>query len=256
MLSLRASHQIFFGISALLFLVSTAFTIHGCTAMMDGMPMPGGWTMSMTWMPGQNGVRAMLSFLGMWVTMMIAMMLPSLLPMLWRYRQVVGGKGPVRLELLTALAATGYFLVWVALGIAAFPIGVALAALAMQYPVLAEAVPVSVGAVILVVGALQFTTWKSHHLACCRSATPAVPSTGVVAALRYGLRLGRHCATCCSNLTLLLLVVGIMDLRVMAVVTVAMTAERLAGERMARAIGAVVAGAGLFLTLQATGVQL
>ena len=47
----------------------------------------------------------------------------------------------------------------------------------------------------------------------------------------------------------ILLVVGVMDLRAMAVVTAAITAERLApaGDRVARAIGVVVIGAGLFL---------
>jgi predicted metal-binding membrane protein len=37
--------------------------------------------------------RAAASFLGMWVVMMVAMMLPSLVPMLWRYRQAVGRAG-------------------------------------------------------------------------------------------------------------------------------------------------------------------
>jgi predicted metal-binding membrane protein len=48
-----------------------------------------------------------------------------------------------------------------------------------------------------------------------------------------------------------------MDLYAMAIVTVAVTAERLApaGERVARAIGAVVVGAGLFLILRAGGVR-
>ena len=48
--------------------------------------------MSMTWMrtPGQTWPGAAASFLGMWVVMMVAMMLPSLVPMLWRYRQAVG----------------------------------------------------------------------------------------------------------------------------------------------------------------------
>ena len=56
---------------------------------MGEMPMPGGWTMSMAWMrmPGQTWPGAAASFLGMWVVMMVAMMLPSLVPMLWRYRQ-------------------------------------------------------------------------------------------------------------------------------------------------------------------------
>jgi hypothetical protein len=46
-----------------------------------------------------------------------------------------------------------------------------------------------------------------------------------------------------------------MDLRPMAVVTAAITVERLspAGERVARAIGAVVVGAGLFLIARAAG---
>jgi predicted metal-binding membrane protein len=50
-------------------------------------------------------------------------------------------------------------------------------------------------------------------------------------------------------MTAILLVIGVMDLRVMAVVTAAITVERLApaGVRVARAIGVVVVGAGLFL---------
>jgi predicted metal-binding membrane protein len=52
-----------------------------------------------------------------------------------------------------------------------------------------------------------------------------------------------------------LLVVGVMDLRAMALVTAAITVERLApaGEYVARVLGAVVAGAGLFLIAGASG---
>lgn len=248
-----ASRQIFFGVSVLLFLVSAAFTIHLCSQVMDGMPMPGGWTMSMTWMPAQNGPRAMLSFLGMWMTMMVAMMLPSLVPMLWRTRQALGQKDAQHLDELTALVGTGYFLAWAAFGIAAYPIGVELAALTMQYPALAQAVPAIIGAVILFTGVFQFTAFKSRHLACCRTALPRIPLIGAFGALRHGFNLGLHCVACCSNFTLLLLVAGLMDLRVMAFVTVAMAAERLAGERVARAIGVVVAAAALLLILRAAG---
>jgi hypothetical protein len=47
-----------------------------------------------------------------------------------------------------------------------------------------------------------------------------------------------------------------MDLRAMALVTSAVTAERLApaGEQVALAIGIIAAGAGLFLVAQAAGV--
>jgi hypothetical protein len=46
-----------------------------------------------------------------------------------------------------------------------------------------------------------------------------------------------------------------MDLRAMALITAAITAERVApaGERLARAIGAVAAGTGLFLIARAAG---
>ena len=68
-------------------------------------------------------------------------------------------------------------------------------------------------------------------------------------AWRYGLRHGLHCSCCCAGLTAMLLVIGVTDLRAMAVIATAITAERLApaGERVARAIGAVVVAAGLLL---------
>src|SRR5262249_58235486 len=110
-----------------------------------------GWTMSMAWMrmPGQTWPAAAASFLGMWVVMMVAMMLPSLVPMLRRYREAVARTGETRLGRLTVLVAVGYFFVWTVFVVAAFPFGVVLAAIEMQQPALARAVPVAVGVVIL-----------------------------------------------------------------------------------------------------------
>src|SRR6185503_7778831 len=147
MASEPTSTRAFFGVSALLFAASAAVTIAWCASMseMGGMPMPGDWTMSMAWMrmPGQTWPGAAASFLGMWVVMMVAMMLPSLIPMLWRYRQAVGRTGEARLGRMTALVGVGYFVVWTVFGMAAFPLGVALAALEMQQPALARAVPIA-----------------------------------------------------------------------------------------------------------------
>jgi predicted metal-binding membrane protein len=134
---------------------------------------------------------------------------------------------------------------------------VTLAAVEMRLPALAHAVPIAGGVVLLIAGALQFTAWKAHHLACCRAAPedgrtlPAVAG----AAWRHGMRLGLHCSYACAGLTAILLVIGVMDLRAMALVMAAITAERLApdGARVARAIGAVALAAGLFLIAQAAG---
>jgi predicted metal-binding membrane protein len=127
----------------------------------------------------------------------------------------------------------------------------------MQRPEVSSAVPLAVGVVVLIAGALQFTAWKARHLACCvelpgRGRTlPADAAT----AWRHGVRLGLHCTRCCAGLIAILLVIGVMDLRAMAVVAAAITVERLtpAGRRIAQAIGAVVVGAGLFLIARAAG---
>jgi predicted metal-binding membrane protein len=221
------------------------------------MLMPGGWMMSMAWMrmPGQTWLGAATSFLAMWVVMMVAMMLPSLVPMLLRYRQAVGTAGTAHLGGLTALVGAGYFSIWAVFGLAAFALGAALAGVAMRLPAVARAVPTTVGAVVLIAGLLQFTAWKARQLDCCRE----TPGRGgglqadAVTAWRYGMRLGLHCCCCCCGLTVSLLVIGVMDLRAMAVTTAAVNVERLAGDRAARAVGAAVTAAALALIAREAG---
>jgi predicted metal-binding membrane protein len=261
MASKRASQQAFLGVSALLFLVAMVVTIVWCASMsaMGRMSMPGGWTMSMVWMrmPGQTWSSAAASFVCMWIVMMVAMMLPSLVPMLARYRHAVERTPETRLDLRTAVVGVGYFFVWAVFGMAVFPAGVGLAAIAMQQSALARAVPIGVGVVVLIAGALQFTAWKARHLRCCREA-PGRGSTlpaDAGTAWRHGLRLGLQCCQCCAGLMVILLVIDLMDLRAMAVMGAAITLERLApaGERVARVIGAVAIGAGLYLVARAAG---
>ena len=264
MVSEFAPRQVFSGLSALLLVIwvaSAALTTVWCASMsaMGGMPMPGGWTMSMTWMrmPGQSWPGAAASFLGMWLVMMVAMMLPSLGPMLVRYQRAVAATAERRVTLLTCVVGSGYFFVWLLFGLAAFPLGAALAEIEMRAPTIARAAPIAVGVVVLIVGAFQFTTWKARHLACCRGEHDRgqPPESAVGAAWRHGLRLGLECCYCCGSLMVLLLVGGVMDIGAMSVVTLAVTVERLApdGERVARSVGFAVVGAGLLLIARAAG---
>jgi len=156
-------------------------------------------------MPGHTWLGAAASFLAMWVVMMVAMMLPSLVPTLWRYRRA--GLGP-----MTALVGVGYFAVWTGFGMVAYLLGVALP----------RPAPIAVGVVVLMAGVLQFTAWKARHLACCRDAR-----TGGRTAWQHGLSLGLHCSQCCLGLMAILLVLGVMDRRAMAIVAAAITVERL-----------------------------
>ena len=226
---------------------------------MNAMPMAGGAATSMMWMrmPGQSWVGAMTSFVAMWTVMMVAMMLPSLVPMLSRYRQAIGMSRAARLGVLTMVVAMGYFAVWSALGAAIFPLGAVLAAAQMRLPTVARAVPVATGVVLLLAGVVQLSAWKARHLAFGRvaaSGAHALPS-GVGTAWKHGVCLGIHCSYCCAGLTASFLALGVMDLRVMAVVTAATTAERLApaGARVARAVGIVGIVTGTLLIARAVG---
>ena len=256
----RSSEAAFVGVCALLFAITATLTIAWGVSMSGmGMPMPGGWTMSMAWMrmPGQTWLAAATSFLGMWVAMMVAMMLPSVVSMLRRYRRAVSKTSAAPLGRLTAIVGAGYLAVWSVFGIAAFALGLAIAELEMQQAAVARAVPIAVGVVVLTAGALQFSAWKGHHLACCREAPgqgrtlPADAGT----AWRHGLHLGLHCNQCCTGPMAILLVIGLMDLRAMVVVAAAITAERLApaGDRVAQLTGAVFVGAGVVLIARAAG---
>ncbi len=189
--------------------------------------------MSAMSMPGQTWLGAAASFLVMWIVMMVAMMLPSLVPTLRRYHKAGLGR-------LTALVGVGYFAVWTVFGMVAYLLGVALP----------RATPIAIGVVVLMAGFLQFTAWKARHLACCREARARGRS-----AWQHGLSLGLHCSQCNVGLMAILLVIGVMDLRAMAAVAVAITVERLApaGERIARATGAIALGAGLVLIARAAG---
>jgi len=180
--------------------------------------------MSMVWMrmPGQSWLDVGSAFLGMWMVMMAAMMLPSLVPMLRRYRGAVAADGQSRLGRLTALVAGGYFFVWGLLGIVAFLVGAVLMSLQMQHPAVARLVPALVAPLVVGAGAFQLSAWKARQLTCCRTVWAGGEPVKAAApvAWRSGLRLGITCARCCSNLMLILIVIGVMDLRVMAAVVI------------------------------------
>jgi predicted metal-binding membrane protein len=262
MIADRNAHRTFFGIVALLFAASLVVTIVWCISMsaMQEMPMPGGWGMSMTWMlmPGQSWFSAVVSFLGMWEVMMLAMMLPSLAPMLLRYREAVQKANAQRLNWLTVLVGLGYFTVWTIIGLALFPLGIGLNALFMQYKGLSLIVPIAVGVIVLTVGLLQFSNWKWYQLASCRalpfSGQTAPPNAGM--ALQHGLRLGVQCSRCSAGLMFILLVIGMMNLWAMAIITLAISVERLApaSKHVTGTIGAIGIGTGFFLIARATGI--
>ncbi|CEJ12378.1 hypothetical protein BN1110_02676 [bacterium YEK0313] len=249
----------FLAVTGAVSLASFGATGFWCAAMpaMAGVPMPGGWVLTMPWIRlcGEGWAAAGTGFVAMWLVMMVAMMLPSLAPVLWRCRHAVGAASKARRGALMLMVATGYFTVWLAIGAVIFALGTALAETALRKSTIATLVPLA-GAVVVLAGALtQFSAAKARHLACWRR-LPGLgqkAETRPLAAFRDGLRIGCHCVGGSAGLTAILLVCGVMDLAAMTVLTAAITAERLApgGEEVARATGAGAVGVGLVLTVQA-----
>jgi predicted metal-binding membrane protein len=222
----------FFVTIGVVFLATAAATLHLCGSMADGMPMPGGWTMSMAWMrmPGQSWPGAAAAFIGSWFVMMIAMMLPSLVPPLYDYRRAArAASGATTLARTTILVGVGYFCLWGVVGAAAYALGLSAATAEMRWPALSRLVPGSTGVVVIIAALVQLTPWKARQLGCCRRPllTAPLPANGR-GAWRHGVGLGVRCASCCAGFTTILIAAGVMDLTVMALVAAAITFERLA----------------------------
>ena len=209
------------------------------------MKMPGGWTMSMMWMrmPGRTWFESALSFQLMWLAMMIAMMLPSALPTFLKQKRT-----PTSLSGI----ATGYFAVWLAVGVGIYALGVAFAAAAMRWETFSRIVPALSGAALVAAGAFQFTRWKKTGLFGCRSPFGCIGACAKRETnVRLGCKQGAACCLCCAAPTLMLVVLGMMNPLVIIGVAIVIAAEKLLPypEIIARLAGVAAITAGVITTL-------
>jgi predicted metal-binding membrane protein len=251
----RASERAPYAVAILVFALATGITLSITHSMSGGgMPMPGHWTMSMMWMtmPGQTWFAAAAIFIGMWLAMMVAMMLPSTLPMLLVYRRACAFRGDPRAGWLTFALGMAYFFVWLLFGIAAYAAGQAVTLAAMRWIAFSRFVPVAAGGALVAAGVFQLTPWKSACLKHCRDPLLLVAHHlhhGWWGAVSLGLHHGAFCAACCWALMLIQLVLGVMNLAVMAVVGVIIALEKLLprGEMVARLTGLASILGGIWL---------
>jgi predicted metal-binding membrane protein len=191
-------------------------------------------------MPRQEWYLELPGYLRMWMLMMVPMMLPSLVPMVSRYRRSVPAGG-FRRHGLTALVGLGYFAVWAGLGMVAYGGSAGVMLLEADWAPAGRWLPGAAGVTLLVAGVAQLTTWKARQLALCRGEPGGDCHLGATgsSAFRHGLELGLGCSRSCGPLMLALLVTGMMEPLAMAAVTLAITAERLAPApvRVVRAVG-------------------
>jgi predicted metal-binding membrane protein len=207
----------------------------------------------------QSSLAHAAMFLGMWAVMMVAMMLPSVMPAVLLHARLIAsrtGRGDTAAA-SQVLLLTGYFSVWVAFGAIAYAIGMIVAAAAMRSIRVSVLVPAATGLALAAAGAYQLTQWKQFCLRHCRSPLEFFARHDIRSAAdswRFGLHHGAYCAGCCWGLMVIQLALGVMSVPLMATVALVIMLEKQwrHGERLARVVGAVSIAAGLFLALRAT----
>jgi predicted metal-binding membrane protein len=166
-------------------------------------------------------------FAGVWVTMMAAMMLPSLSPMAVAYARgsaVEGGSRPIG---GTVLFAAGYLLVWAVAGALAYALVQGVRSLDLGFLAWDRAGQYVAGGVILTAGLYELTPIKARCLRHCRDSRLLGQRPGALGALAMGVEQGGFCVGCSWALMAALFALGVMSIGWMVVIAVLIAVEKL-----------------------------
>ena len=161
-------------------------------------------------------------FAVVWVTMMAAMMLPSIAPMVLAHARIQIGATPA--------FVAGYLLTWAAVGTLGWALVEALRSLDVGVLGWDEAGPYVAGGAILAAGIYQLSELKRRSLRRCRNARQFVSDhwrPGRVGALRMGIEHGRVCLGSSWALMATLFALGVMSVSWMVLVGALIAAEKL-----------------------------
>lgn len=196
-----------------------------------------------------NGLFGVSTYLLMWGTMMLAMMLPSMVPAIRKFRRSQCGTMWRRgLPFVTFLGVYG--LAWTATG--AVPLAVE------QLVSIRDLATVHgrflVAGTLLFAGVYQLTPLKRRLLKRCRDCHSVPHRPRIVDGIRYGFAHAVDCIACTWALFALMVALGSMNVSVMIAITLAVALERIGreGESFAVAMGVLLLTGGL-LTLLGVG---
>ncbi len=180
-------------------------------------------------------------YLGIWVTMMAAMMLPSVAPMVLVFSRISRERSRRgRTYAPTWVFVAGYLLAWVGYGAAAYAVYRVLTAVAPDFLAWDSGGSWVAGGAIAAAGVYQLTPLKRVCLRHCRTPLHFVLhgwKEGWDGALRMGIVHGAYCVGCCWGLMLILFAVGVMSLVWMAAVAAIIFVEKVTpfGARLSQA---------------------
>ena len=186
-------------------------------------------TMSNQAMGLTMGMSALL-FIAIWIVMMVAMMFPTSAPMILMFAKIYASKRQQERPFVpTWVFVSAYLLVWSLCGVVAYFLAVGIEKLAAQSMWLMENAARLGGIVLVLAGLYQLSPLKHICLSKCRTPLQFILTSwhdGYGGAFRMGLEHGAYCLGCCWFLFVLLFPLGIMNIAVMALLTVLIYAEK------------------------------
>ena len=206
----------------------------------------GSWALAIILLRGMDegpgtDLGAFTGFLGIWLTMMVAMMLPSVAPMVLTFARVHAQRSargrPDAVP--TWVFVAGYFAVWTAYGLVAYGFFLLAREWGSSFLDWDANGRYLAGGAIAAAGAYQLTPTKDVCLRHCRSPLHFLAHSwreGRSGALRLGIVHGSYCVGCCFGLFAILFAVGVMSVFWMALIAAVIFVEKALpfGERAAR----------------------
>ncbi|HSD74374.1 MAG TPA: DUF2182 domain-containing protein [Steroidobacteraceae bacterium] len=239
------------GALLLAILLSWSWIVPMALDMYGSMSGAAAWMMRTRW----DALHLALLF-AMWVVMMVGMMLPSAAPTLLLYAAVARKShgGEATRPQVYAFAA-GYLAIWTLFSLVATLLQRLASAALLLSPMMELQNRVWAGGLLVLAGIYQFTPLKRTCLASCRSPVEFITrhwQPGSAGAFRMGLGHGLYCLGCCWALMLLLFVGGVMNLWVIAAITLFVLLEKLVpfGAQGGRLSGVLLTLFGLWVLLR------
>jgi predicted metal-binding membrane protein len=193
-------------------------------------------------------------YVGIWVTMMAAMMLPSAAPMVLMFSRV-NHERALRDRTVAVppwIFVAGYLIAWTIYGLVAYTVYRVAKELAPHFLAWSRGGRFVAGGALVLAGLYELTPLKDVCLRHCRGPMHFILGgwrEGPVGALRMGVEHGFYCVGCCWGLMLALFALGVMSLTWMAVIAAVIFAQKVLpwGGRLAPVIAVAFVALGIWV---------
>lgn len=190
-------------------------------------------------------------FIALWVVMMAAMMFPASASMVLMFSKIQAGKPQRGINAIpTWVFLAGYMAVWSAAGVVAYGGALAGDELADRWAFAGDNAYIFAAGLLVAAGVYQVTPLKDVCLQKCRTPLSFVMNSwrdGYDGALRMGIDHGVYCLGCCWLLFVILFPLGMMNIAILALITLFIFVEKSTpfGHQAAKlaAVGLVAYGA-------------